>query len=66
MFIYLGFFSFAQQNGVCGTSVCAKKQKILHLDMQKLLKYQTTEKGETNTIKLGKLINYFAKYPQKY
>lgn len=33
--------------------------------MQKVSKHQTTEKEETNTIKLGKLINYFAKYPQK-
>lgn len=58
MFIYLGFFSFAQPNGVCGTSVYAKKKTILYLNTQKVLKYQTTEKEESNKIELGKLINY--------
>lgn len=33
--------------------------------MQKVLKYQTTEKKEINKIKLGKQINYFANHPQK-
>lgn len=53
------FFSFAQPNGVCGRNVCAKKKKILYLSTQKVLKYQTTEKGETNKITLGKLIIFF-------
>lgn len=34
-----GVFSFAQPNGVCDVSVCANaKKKILHLNMQKVLK----------------------------
>lgn len=58
-----GFFSFAQPNGVCGTSVCAKKKK-------NVFKYAESikipnEKREINKINLGKQINYFANHPQK-
>lgn len=66
MFIYSGFFCLlSQMELVWNKCLCQEEQK-LYLNMQKVLKYQTTGKGETKKkIKLGKLINYFPNYPQK-
>lgn len=65
VYIFVVFFHLLSQMDCVGQVSVPRKKKKLYLSTQKVLKYQTTEKGETNKVTLDKLIIYFSIYPQK-